>query len=119
MNSEVNHCHSDYVPSYREPSYQQYKTNYENENRYDSPIFGSNGTEIRTGKGWKPPSIRYRHIEDFKPVPPIGPPPQIRQQTALQKEFYDVPVPEVKEKAVKKETATSVAPVAEDRSRKI
>lgn len=72
MSSELNIKPSEYQPSFRESSYPQYRTPYESDNRSNTPFFSQTEQEIQPNRSWKPPNIRYRHIEDFKQNnPPI------------------------------------------------
>jgi hypothetical protein len=80
MNAELGLQTGHSAYSYRETSYPSYATHQESEYQVDTPLFNRINQEHTPNRGWKPPNIRYRHIEDFKqPEPPIYSAPVFRQ----------------------------------------
>jgi hypothetical protein len=87
MNNQLGGSVGASTPSFQQPSHLTYTTPNETDYRSDVPFFNRMNTETGASRGWKPPNIRYRHIEDFKkpeyelPPPPIV--PQDRQKRTL------------------------------------
>lgn len=98
INSELNTSHSQPIVSYQESSYPSYRPSYQGQgaSRCETQFFSQAEQTQNAGHNWRPPNIRYRHIEDTKPAISIVPQVPLaeinlpeRPRNALEKEFYD------------------------------